>query len=330
MHAELTPVLADQLRAMFPPGRRVGEPACTVVEVRAGLDEVVLLVRWNRGPHLYGIPISLTDTSHEFYYTDYEVSSDDEWLDSVDVGLMVMMGTGHRATAKRSQVADYIELRSTDGWPVDERFCLQEGECECNLLAERLREAGLDPSLALERRAQKRLLVWLLTYENNATGGPWVGQSVVTRIGPTEAELEQVETAPGVPATVGLDLAYFASQFAAARGALTVTTSLSTRCSPLPVSGPWRLGGGRLTRASCKRTRIRLGRCSKLISPLAARGVVTAIWRVATCLPLGWDASCTDSGGASRAADRGCSQVSRSPRPDCCLGRGLPGALMAA
>lgn len=81
----------------------------------------------------------------------------------------------------------------------------------------------------MERRSQERLLVWLLSYENNATGVPWVGQAVVTLGSPGSADLELVETTPGVPVTVRLDLAYFASHAAAERGARTVSTSLPDR-----------------------------------------------------------------------------------------------------
>jgi hypothetical protein len=67
---------------------------------------------------------------------------------------------------------------------------------------------------------------WLLAYENNATGEPWVGHAVVSRQD-DEVVLELVETLPGVPRTVALDLAYFACHGAAGQGALTVTTALT-------------------------------------------------------------------------------------------------------
>ena len=85
--------LRDRLRSMYPAGTRLGGE-CAVVEVRDPPGEVVLLVRWERDPRLYGIPIPLGDTSRDFYYTDYPVASAEEWLDSVGLGLMIHMDTG--------------------------------------------------------------------------------------------------------------------------------------------------------------------------------------------------------------------------------------------
>jgi hypothetical protein len=225
MNADQPRDLAERLRAMFAPGNTVAD-GCRVAEVREAPGEVVLLMRRDRDPHLYGIPVSLGDTRHEFYYSDCEVSSDDEWLDSVDIGLMVMLDTGYVATARRRQVDDYIELRDVDGWPDDRRFTLQDGGDDMDLLAGRLREVGLDPSAALEQRARNRLQVWMLASENNSTGGPWVGHAVVSRSGKAEAILEVVETSPEVPPTVALDLAYFACHSAAAAGVERVWTEL--------------------------------------------------------------------------------------------------------
>ncbi|MDP3889660.1 hypothetical protein [Nocardioides sp.] len=220
-------------------------PEWSTEEVRDNGDVAVLMGRFGRDPHLYGIPIDLTDRRHEFYYTDYPVEGDEEWLDSVGVGLMVMLGTGFRACARRRKVDDYIELSQEGGWPVDERFYLQDADPgftrsgrrphEIERLAQKLREDGLDTALALERRSQGRLVHWLLAYENTAPSGPWVGQAVISAAGPHRAVLEQVETAPGVPVTVRLDLAYFVSHAAAERGIRTITTTLPD--SELNVAG---------------------------------------------------------------------------------------------
>ncbi|HTW16877.1 MAG TPA: hypothetical protein VMF51_17230 [Nocardioides sp.] len=183
----------------------------------------MLLFRWEYDPHLYGIPIDLTDTGHEYYYDDDEVTSDEEWMDSVGLGLTVMLDTGFRAYARRRRVDDFIELRAEGGWPSDGRFYLQEGDPG---LASGLRSDGLDPSLALSLHASGRLLTWLVSYENNSTGHPYVGQAVVATAGPGEATLLRLETSPGVPASVRLDLAYFAAQAAVASGVQRVTTPL--------------------------------------------------------------------------------------------------------
>ena len=113
--------LRDRLRAMFGVGSSVTD-GCTAVEVRDAADEVVLLVRWRSDPRLYGIPIDLRDTQRDFYYTDYPVDSSEEWLESVGLGMMIRMDTGFQFSARRTQVADYIELREPRGWPEDTRF----------------------------------------------------------------------------------------------------------------------------------------------------------------------------------------------------------------
>lgn len=217
--------LAQRLEAMFPPGRTIDD-GCAVVEARRAPKEVVLLVRWKRDPRLYGIPISLTDTREDFYYTGHRVSSDEEWLESVDVGLMVHMGTGFRARARRRELSEYIELRDDGGWPTDERFYLQGVDYEPERVAQALECDGLHAQSALQRRAEGRLLAWVLAYENNATGEPNVGHAVVVRLNDKEAVLEHLEVAPDVPVTVKLDLAYFACHEAAAAGALTIVTDL--------------------------------------------------------------------------------------------------------
>ena len=208
---------------MFPPGPGAdGE----VIEVREGVEEAIVLVRWEPDPLLYGIPIPFTDTRHEFYYDSFPVSSDDEWLDSVGIGLTVMLGTGHRARARRSRVGDYIELRREGGWSVDHRFYLQDVDSDFELLAERLRSDGLDPSLAIEKRGSGELVCWLLMYENNSSGSPWVGQSVISRVSASECRLDLVEIAPDVPITVSLDLSYYACHSAAVLGARSIQTTL--------------------------------------------------------------------------------------------------------
>jgi len=220
--------LARMSSGLFPPAAPVGfERNSSVVEVRESDGDAVVIFRWDGDSHLYGIPISPDDVRHEFFYPDFAVSSDDEWLESVSLGLGVMLDTGYRATARRTQVDDYIELGADGGWPVDDRFYLQVVDENFELLAERLIEMGLSPAVALQCHLQNQLMTWLLSYENNSTGGPSVGQAVVSRTGRDSAELRLVETTAGVPDTVLTDLAYFVSHDAAAAGARLVTTGMS-------------------------------------------------------------------------------------------------------
>lgn len=182
---------------MYPPGASlVGggaaeEPRCSAVEVREAPDEAVLVVQFERDPSRYGIPISLTDTGHDYFHTDFPVADDEEWLDSVGIGLMVNLDTGLRARGRRRVVGDYIELREEGGWPVDDRFALQEVDAELQAGAEvGLREVRLDVGPAVRSRVEGRLAVWMFAYENNSAGDPDVGHGVLSRTGDASAELD--------------------------------------------------------------------------------------------------------------------------------------------
>lgn len=219
--------LAERVARMFPVGHPIpGSHPGVVVDVRHASAEVVLLIRWEGDPRLYGIPISLAESRRDFYYGD-QVEDDDEWLDSVGLGLQVMLDTGFRAQARRRPVGDYIELRQAGGWPNDDRFYLSWfGENFDERRADDLRRDGLDPDIALRRLKSGALLAWLVAYENNSTGEPDVGQAVVSRDAAGQACLEIVELTPGVPESVMVDLAYFAAHTAAEKGAGTIATEL--------------------------------------------------------------------------------------------------------
>lgn len=213
---------------MFAPGARVGDDG-TIVEVRDVPGEVVLLVRWKRDPRLYGIPIALSDTDREFYYTDFPVASTEEWLDSVGLGVEILLDTGFRETARRSSVEDYIELRADGGWPVDERFYYDVVDPSEDISWERVpyvAAAGLDPGPAVAAREAGTLIGWVTGYENNATGEPYVGHAVVSWSGDSAARLEHLEVSNGVPVTVSVDLAHLAAHAAAATGVLQVATRI--------------------------------------------------------------------------------------------------------
>jgi hypothetical protein len=217
---------------MYPPGvPRFDPPHWRTDEVRDLGTEAVLVGHFDRDQNRYGIPIDLTRRSREFYYTRFAVANDDEWLKSVDIGLLVMVGTGLRASARRRRTHDYIELRAEGGWPSDERFyrqdATQDDEEQQELMAQTLLRDGLSPDVGVARRREGRLVAWLLQYENTAPSGPWVGQAVVASDEAGEAVLEVTEIGLGVPETVRADLAYFACHAAAEVGARTVSTSLT-------------------------------------------------------------------------------------------------------
>jgi hypothetical protein len=216
--------LAQCVADMFPVGSTVD--GCVVVEVRRSADEVVLLVRWADDPQDYGIPISLMDTRRDFYYTNFSVDSDEEWLDSVGLGMTVRMGTGFVASARRRDLGEYIELREEEGWPDDRRFYHQDGDHEPHRLAEALARDGLNVEPVLRLLDAGTLLAWVVAYENNSTGMPFVGHAAIARVDAKSARLEHLEVVEDVPLTAELNLAYYCSHNAARRGALTIETSL--------------------------------------------------------------------------------------------------------
>lgn len=217
--------LAQRVADMFPVGVTIDD-GCSVVEVRTVDEEVVLLVRWAADPQVYGIPISLIDTRRDFYYTNFSVASDEEWLDSVGLGMTVRMGTGFVASARRRDLGEYIELREEGGWPSDQRFYHQDGDCEPHRLAEALAHDGMNVAPVLRLLDAGTLLTWLVAYENNSTGSPYIGYAAISRVSATSARLEHLEVVEDVPLTAQLNLAYYCSHDVARRGALTIETSL--------------------------------------------------------------------------------------------------------
>jgi hypothetical protein len=229
--------LRNGLHEMFVPGGSL-EHGCAIVEVRDSPTAVVLLVRWDRDPRLYGIPIDIEDISRDFYYTDFPVDSAQEWLESVDVGLTVHLGTGFRGSARRTAVEDYIELRAEGGWPVDERFhfgVVEPADPHGWLRVPFVKRSGLDPTPAVASLDSGRLIAWVVCFENNSTGSPYVGQAVVSWTGDSVAALEDVEVAAGVPVTVVVDLAQLGAHVAGDAGALSVVTDLEV--AELEVAG---------------------------------------------------------------------------------------------
>lgn len=227
-------MLRTRLREMYPPGSHLGDDAVSV-GVRDTPDGVVVLTRLTNEDRLYGVPVSVKDTSHEFYYTRFPATDDEEWLDSVGIGMGVLFGTGFRHCARRTLVGDYIELDPSDGWPIDSRFYLQAPDVDDELSdpTEALKAVGLATTSVAQARAEGRLLVWVQAYENNSTGIPLVGHAVVEWDSEDNdrsvATLSHLETTDGVPVIVLVDLAHLAAHLAGAAGASTVVTT-----NPLP------------------------------------------------------------------------------------------------
>lgn len=215
---------------MYPAGKTL-EPECVVVGVHAARGEAVLKLRCGRDPRTYGIPIPLGDTSREFYYPENRVSSVEEWLESVRLGMSIHVGTGLHSRARRTLVDDYIELREADGWEYDPRFYLDVVEPDEPQSWDRLPivgHAGLDTAPAIASRDEGRLICWVTAYEDDSRGNPYAGHAVVSWTGDDTAHLEHLEVGNGVPITVVVGLARRGAHFAGGAGALSVTTALDT------------------------------------------------------------------------------------------------------
>jgi len=212
--------LARRISDMFAEGSLLpGSTKGSVVETRLVGNEVLVMIRWPRDPRLYAIPVDLAATRRDYYYA-IPVDTDEEWLDSVGLGFMVMLDTGFRSRARRRLIDDYIELRPAGGWPSDERFYFQFEKPEGSrvaALADHLRSDGLDPSAASTAASEGRLVEWIVAYENNATGEPWVGQAVIARRNNAEADLS-IGTIPGTPDFLRINLAYHGGHAAARHG----------------------------------------------------------------------------------------------------------------
>lgn len=225
MRARSSPaqVLADIQRSL-PPGSRVGDLG-TVLEVRAGGSEAVLLLRWARDPNTYGIPIPLGDVDTFFGWPDEGV---EERLALLDITLMEELGTGLVSRARRHLVGDYIELAAPD-WPADQRFfhsVAHPDSDEFEAMASTVRADGLDPSVALASAQSGSLVTWVLAGENNRQGQPYVGQAVITGHLGKPAVLQIMQLTDGVPLTVAVDLAHLASHRAGEAGFLAVRTDI--------------------------------------------------------------------------------------------------------
>ena len=220
--------LLARLRDMYPTGTEL-DPGCVVEGIREGRREAVLTLRCGRDPRTYGIPIPLGDTKRDFYFPETPVSSVDEWLESVRLGMSILVGTGLHYRARRKLVGDYIELREAGGWRDDPRFFLDVVDPDEPQSWDRVAlvaEASLDPAAAIASRDEGRLIGWVTAYEENPTTNPYVGHAVVSWTGDDTADLEHVEVTPGTPVTVLLGLVRRGAHLAGAAGALTVTTSL--------------------------------------------------------------------------------------------------------
>lgn len=84
----------------------------TVREVRLVDNDAVLIFDWPDQPKPFGLHIDLLDTSREFYYGD-PVESFDDWIEYLDVYVMVSLGTGVTNRASHADYGDYVGIRES-------------------------------------------------------------------------------------------------------------------------------------------------------------------------------------------------------------------------
>lgn len=100
----------ERVRAALRPGRLGSE--ATIVSVQRDDDAALLVFEWPDEPKPLAMRIELADTSREFYYGD-PVPTFDDWLEYLDVYVMVSLDTGVVTRARRIDRGDYVELVGT-------------------------------------------------------------------------------------------------------------------------------------------------------------------------------------------------------------------------
>jgi hypothetical protein len=180
-----------------------------------------------KDPHLFGIPLNWENTPHGFFYTDDWVLSEAEWIDSVDIGLQVLLDTGFPAWARRTKVDDYIELTLAEDLPETpfDEAQLDDQPAHVEWLAAR----GADMSVGKRCKNANTLLAWMKTSSSLFDKDP-IGQVVIAR-GSTQdhGEIVLLDLDPDAATTAKVRLVRIASHLAAWEGAATISTLDTTR-----------------------------------------------------------------------------------------------------
>jgi hypothetical protein len=194
--------LLEQIRTELRPRRRLAD--ATIVEVRGAPGRAVLLFHWRQDPRLYGLPLDLGDTHHEYLYGT-PVHSAGQWLEEFFTSLTVHLDTGAVGNSARVAREDYIVLDDSRPWPWDDRF-----------------------SLDVFARQDSRRPFWEVAATPDRSGGDErVATATVSRATVEAAELERLVYRDGAPPSVVLDVARLAVHEAGESGALRVVTTLS-------------------------------------------------------------------------------------------------------
>lgn len=214
--------LAAALRTLLPIGAALHVTStadCTIVDIAARGQDVLVIFQWMAYPHLLGFAIG-TDSE----YGD----SPADWASDARVWLQEELGTGLVVQASRHQHDGIIELGARS-WPNDRRFSASSAGPDDPYAWRAIgffERDGFDTTAVRELRTAGTLITWERVYVNNRHGGPYVGHAAAARIDADTARLVFLEAAPDVPATVALSLCLSAAHVASWHGAARIVTAV--------------------------------------------------------------------------------------------------------
>lgn len=189
-----------------------------LVDVRPAGPDVLVLFRWRRNRHIFGIVLPWSGVLG--LSTGEPVRSVEEWASEAWLSLTEELDTGYVTRALRRQKAGYVQL-CEQAYEFDRRYYVSSVPGDGSWLA----HCGWDVDLARRLRDGGQLIAWLQAYVNDESGEPVVGQAVVARRLGGDAELVVLDVAAGVPDVVSQDLAWAAVHEAGDDGAVRMRAS---------------------------------------------------------------------------------------------------------
>lgn len=189
-----------------------------LVDVRHAGPDVLVLFRWRRVRHIFGIVFPWSGAFG--LSTGEPVRSVEEWASEAWLSLTEELDTGYVTRALRRQKTGYVQL-CDQAYEFDRRYYVSPVPGDGSWLA----HCGWNVDLARRLRDGGQLIAWLQVNVNNERGEPVVGQAVVARQLDGDAELAVLDVATGVPDVVSQDLARAAVQEAGDDGAVRMRAS---------------------------------------------------------------------------------------------------------
>src|SRR4051794_3520333 len=186
-------------------------------------QELLVLFRWRRDPCPYAFPVPLEDLAVS-PWTEEPVRSARKWAQDLGGLLEEELLTGYVASASRTLVDGWIELREPM-WPWQRHFDVMEVDNQVS--ADALARAGFDVALPLRLRADGTLVGWEALSYSNRRSFAWAGSAATSWQDGATARLVQLDTAPDLPVSAILDLVRAAVCEAAECGAKVVLSDLS-------------------------------------------------------------------------------------------------------